>query len=163
MALAGLLGLAVPVADAKTKKKKKNKCKKPCGLCQGCKKGKCTNLPGLKQCGAACIATNACCTNGASGCPAGGACTNGECIGCSRVGGFCADGPDCCSGVCNADDNKCVCMPLMGRCRNDNWCCGGNCDKEPGAYEGVCGKGNPGTLCDATYECINTCAGGVCT
>lgn len=162
LALAGLLGLAVPGVEAK-KHKKKKKCKTPCGLCATCKKGKCKANAGQKPCGAACIASNACCTNGTPGCPAGGTCTKGKCSGCAKVGGFCADGPDCCSGVCNTDSNECVCMPFGGRCKYDNWCCGGNCDKDPGDSEGVCGKGNPGTLCNAVFECINTCAVGVCT
>jgi len=80
LALAGLLGMAVPAAEAK--KHKKKKCKPTCGLCETCKKGKCKPLNGLKACGAGCIASDACCTNGAPGCPGGRPCTGGVCQGC---------------------------------------------------------------------------------
>ena len=97
LALAGVLSQALP-ADAK--KKKKKKCKTPCGLCETCKKGKCTPLPGLKQCGSACIAADSCCTDGSPGCPAGRTCTSGTCAGCTGTGQPCTDSNACCMGFC---------------------------------------------------------------
>jgi hypothetical protein len=74
---AGLLGVLGGVlgpddADAKKKKgKNKKKCKKKCGLCQVCKKGKCKNAAG-RPCGAGqqCLADGTCvaCDVCSSGC-----------------------------------------------------------------------------------------------
>lgn len=154
-------------AEAKKRKKKKKKRKTPCGLCETCQKGTCKPISGQKVCGAACVASNACCTDGLPGCPAGTPCTGGTCIGCTKLGGACSDPQTCCSGVCSGgpgNPGQCMCFKKGKQCLSDSWCCGGDCVKaRPGDREGVCGCGTAGNLCDAVSDCCNTCSQGVCT
>lgn len=173
LGIAGFLGIAAPAAEARKKhknkkrKKKKKTCKSPCGLCESCQQGQCSPNPGQKPCGAACIALDACCTNGTPGCPEGRPCTGGACAACSKDGSACSDPQTCCSGVCSggpSDPGRCMCFKKDKPCLRDSWCCGGNCIKaQPGDREGVCGCGTAGNLCDAVNECCNTCSHGVCT
>jgi hypothetical protein len=155
LALAGLLGLAVPDADAK---KKKKKCKPKCGLCETCKKGKCKSLNGLKQCGSGCIAGDQCCTNGAPGCPAGRPCNGGTCQSCMSNNSPCTPGTteqDCCTGICI--NNRCGCFKPNHACAADRQCCSNSC------VNNVCSCLPPGGLCDAVGECCSgICSVGVC-
>ena len=183
LALAGLLGIAVPVADAK-KKHKKKKCKPACGTCQTCNKGKCKLQPngtpcvgdnacyngactcpvGQKPCGTGCIATNECCTNGAPGCLFPALCTSGTCTKC--LGNPCVNASDCCTGICaynSGPPTVCTCRPYGRPCKSDKECCGGACLDDPNSTGKICLCGRPGAICSAVGDCCsNVCKEGTC-
>lgn len=158
LGLAGLLGIAIPAADAKKKRKKKKKCKTACGLCETCQKGKCKPLNGLKACGTGCIAKDACCTNGAPGCPGGRPCVGGVCQGCMSINTACTPGTteqDCCTGICI--NGSCDCFQPNHACAADRQCCSGSC------VNNVCSCLPVGKICNAVGECCNNkCQLGVC-
>jgi hypothetical protein len=156
----GVLGIAVPVAEAKKKKKK------PCPLCKKRKKGKCkANLPDGTGC-------------------SGGTCQAGTCVASTppttvppttQPPAFCASQPDgapcgfcrkCQSGVCQADvaqnasscgsagglcwDGTCnpvpTCSPRYGACQTAADCCSN-------------GSVNAPTTCPASGNGAHTCQG----
>ena len=152
LALAAAFGLAAPAADArKRRNNKRKKCKPACGPCQTCTKGKCQPIAGQKPCGATCIASNTCCTDGAPGCENGFACVGGACVYC--IGAACASDTQCCTGLCIA--NTCRCGRPNQACVSNAQCCAGTCN----LAIGTCARLPAGGLCQSSSECSS----GVCS
>ena len=149
LALAGLLGMAVPEADAK---KRKKKCRPKCGACETCKKGKCKPIPGQKPCGAECIASDACCTGGQARCLHNFTCVSGACVNC--VGANCGSPSQCCTGLCIG--GACSCAEVNEACTTNAQCCDGTCKA------GKCCIPSGG-LCNALNQCCSgQCSVGSC-
>jgi hypothetical protein len=87
--IGAMLGVGADEATAK-------KCKKPCGPCKRCKKGKCKPKPGAPRCGPCSTCQGGRCV---AGC-ASADCVNDICVpGCEPA---CADTEDCIGGFCFA-------------------------------------------------------------
>jgi hypothetical protein len=126
-----------------------SKCKKVCGTCKRCKKGKCKPKPDGTVC-------------------EGGTCSIGRCVlstpapACASVGQSCAT-LACCDGFCgDAICRSAPCQQVGFQCEGASDCCSGACDvtlPEPSYCvtclgTGVpCGPGNdlccPGLTCSA--------------
>jgi hypothetical protein len=124
--LSGILG-ALGVTETAAKKHKKW-CKKKCGPCQRCKKGKC------KPTAAGTLCTLA---DGEEGTCQSGACVFTCAPGLTDCGGYCADlqtdDNNCgaCGNYCILFDPVCqggsCCAPTAFSCSDDEDCCSGNC------------------------------------
>src|SRR5215213_8176903 len=144
--LAGL-GLTLTRDDATAK------CKKPCGVCKRCKKGKCKRKPA----GAACP---------------GGSCADGKCVpaadpcptSCAPINAACVAGcpGSCCAGgQCGCVNGTCTCRRLTcggedESCVNKADCCQGSCGYDGTSSHFTCRAATcqaVGDVCAATSDC----------
>jgi hypothetical protein len=141
--LAAVLRL-YPLRDVRARKRKnkkqKKRCKQPCPVCRGCKKGRCK----AKQDGAAC---------------GDGTCAGGVCS-CTPQGTPCTTGPECCSRTCDFLVGGGTCAPCRGRsCSVGMPCCGGQ-----SCITGYCGgcRDRAVSCTSSSQCCFSDCVSGAC-
>ena len=142
--LAGLTGglLTRGLASGEVSAASSGLCKKPCGVCEKCKKGRCKKKNGKKTCkpgkcqpkrfGAACGSGGQICQGTTCACPSGQKLSGGVCgvePTCDGPGRPCST--SCCSSVCfgppPAPNGACDVSRLGDSCREDVPCLGGTC------------------------------------
>jgi hypothetical protein len=114
-ALAGLTlgGMLIPLLGTNygdAKKKRKKNCKKPCGACQSCRKGKCKTQPDEAVCGndgrcrsGVCIARPTCQPSNSYDCYGQADCCSNICVPLTGYPGVCLTGGD--GRPCYGDDD----------------------------------------------------------
>jgi hypothetical protein len=114
------------------------------------------------------------------------ACNDGVCAGCRLNGAPCADGRQCCGGVCTLGfcADTAACVPATGGCASASECCtdlacvvvgsihqclacfqpGASCANAADCCSRVCTNGTCGACQDLTASCRNSseCCGGNC-
>ena len=136
--IGAMLGVGADEATAK-------KCKKPCGPCKRCKKGRCRPRPDDTPCGQ------------------GGRCLKGRCNPapiCSAVNARCSvDNPGaCCSGICRGADQTCRRGNNGADCLTDNDCISGTCVGYRCQGYVDCTGAPLGTICHTDGGCaFDTC------
>ena len=122
-------------------RRRKRKCKRPCGACRACRRGKCKPKPNGIACGGTGI-----CQAGACVCPGGSKECQGACIPENQCCGACPQGETCCANVGECKDllND---PDFCGQCAN------GQC---PGGA--ICANGDCGLTCTPGVACFTGCS-----
>lgn len=122
------------------------RCRKKCGECKRCKKGRCRPRPNDTPCGQ------------------DGRCLDGRCKPaplCSAVNATCSvdDPASCCSGVCRAADQTCRRGNSGADCLTAQDCISGTCVGFRCQGQGDCAGAPLGTICNTDGGCVlGTCS-----
>jgi hypothetical protein len=134
------------------------------GTCRECQGGSCRDRANSKACGASCVASTACCTNGREGCPTSDhQCIDAQCIlSCTPPSRACGQSCILPTQACNGDNCPPGFIPCGGGCVQGDCCSDASCGPCKNCVNNRCATANEGQKDNGCSGTCQLCQSGTC-